>query len=171
MKSKNWIIAIVALLILISIGVYFSIKNNSSSNSSDYKANRTSSTNTSLDGNIENSNEQNNENSNDNLNSSNLDNSSNEKRQGITKSKDNVSAEETISTFSTKIYSSDKARQNNIQITCESLNGTIVKKGSTFSFCNTVGKATSAKGYQEADIFDHDGNKKKGIGGRELSSK
>ncbi len=163
MKSKNWIIAIIALLILIGIGVYFSIKNTSSNNNSEYEANKTSSTNTSLDENTENRHEQNNENSNDDLNTS--DNSSNEKRQGITESKDNVSAEETISTFSTKIYSSDKARQNNIQITCKSLDGTIVKKGETFSFCNTVGKATSAKGYQEADIFDHDGNKKKGIGG------
>ena len=162
-KSKNLIISIIALLILIGIGVYFSIKNTSSNNNSEYEANKTSSTNTSLDENTENRHEQNNENSNDDLNTS--DNSSNEKRQGITESKDNVSAEETISTFSTKIYSSDKARQNNIQITCKSLDGTIVKKGETFSFCNTVGKATSAKGYQEADIFDHDGNKKKGIGG------
>lgn len=165
MKSKNWIIAIIALLILIGIGVYFSIKNTSSNNNSEYEANKTSSTNTSLDENTENSHEQNNESSNNNFNSSNSDNSSNEKRQGTTESKDTVSAEETVSTFSTKIYSSDKARQNNIQITCKSLDGTIVKKGETFSFCNTVGKATSAKGYQEADIFDHDGNKKKGIGG------
>lgn len=157
MKSKNWIIAIIALLILIGIGVYFSIKNTSSNNNSEYEANKTSSTNTSLD--------ENTESSNNNFNNSNSDNSSNEKRQGTTESKDAVSAEETVSTFSTKIYSSDKARQNNIQITCKSLDGTIVKKGETFSFCNTVGKATSAKGYQEADIFDHDGNKKKGIGG------
>lgn len=165
MKSKNWIIAIIALLILIGIGVYFSIKNTSSNNNSEYEANKTSSTNTSLDENTENSHEQNNESFNNNFNSSNSDNYSNEKRQGTTKSKDAVSAEETVSTFSTKIYSSDKARQNNIQITCKSLDGTIVQKGETFSFCNTVGKATSAKGYQEADIFDHDGNKKKGIGG------
>ena len=41
-----------------------------------------------------------------------------------------------------------------------------VKNGSTFSFCNTVGQATSAKGYQKADIFDKDGNKKKGLGRR-----
>ena len=41
----------------------------------------------------------------------------------------------------------------------------MVKNGSTFSFCNTIGPATSAKGYQEADIFDNNGNKKKGLGG------
>ena len=74
--------------------------------------------------------------------------------------------EKTLATFSTKIYSKDSARQNNIKITCNSLNNTTVKNGSTFSFCNTVGQATSAKGYQKADIFDKDGNKKKGLGRR-----
>ena len=34
-----------------------------------------------------------------------------------------------ISTFSTKIYSSDPARQNNVKITCDTLNETIVKAG------------------------------------------
>lgn len=70
-----------------------------------------------------------------------------------------------IATFSTKIYSQDLARQTNIKITCNTLNGTIVKNGETFSFCGTVGQATSAKGYQKADIYDKDGNKKKGLGG------
>ena len=77
-----------------------------------------------------------------------------------------VPVEKTLATFSTKIYSKDSARQNNIKITCNSLNNTTVKNGSTFSFCNTVGQATSAKGYQKADIFDKDGNKKKGLGRR-----
>lgn len=70
-----------------------------------------------------------------------------------------------IATFSTKIYSQDSARQNNIKITCNTLNGTTVKSGETFSFCSTVGQASSAKGYQEADIYDNNGNKKKGLGG------
>ena len=70
-----------------------------------------------------------------------------------------------ISTFSTKIYSSDPARQNNVKITCDTLNETIVKAGDTFSFCNTVGQATTSKGYQKAEIFDSNGNKKKGLGG------
>lgn len=73
--------------------------------------------------------------------------------------------EEEIASFSTKIYNKDTARQNNVSITCSSLNGTIVSNGSTFSFCNTIGPATSSKGYQKADIFDKDGNKKKGLGG------
>ena len=50
-------------------------------------------------------------------------------------------------------------------ITCNTLNDTIVSNGDTFSFCNTVGKATSERGYLEADIFDKNGKKIKGIGG------
>lgn len=73
--------------------------------------------------------------------------------------------EEELAKFSTKIYTKDSERQNNVRITCSSLNNTIVKSGETFSFTNTVGKATSQKGYQEADIFDSNGNKKKGLGG------
>lgn len=79
---------------------------------------------------------------------------------------DSPKYEETqIATFSTKIYSSDPARQNNVKITCDTLNDTIVKAGDTFSFCNTVGQATTSKGYQKAEIFDSNGNKKKGLGG------
>lgn len=73
--------------------------------------------------------------------------------------------EETLATFSTKIYDKSSARQNNINITCNTLNGTIIKANETFSFCNIVGQATSDKGYQKADIFDKYGNKKKGYGG------
>ena len=86
--------------------------------------------------------------------------------QGISNSQPPpIEPEKEIAAFSTKIYNKDSARQNNISITCSTLNGTIVKNGETFSFCNTVGQATSNKGYQKADIFDKDGNKKKGLGG------
>ncbi len=76
-----------------------------------------------------------------------------------------VITEEPLSSFGTKIYNKDSARQNNINITCQALNETIVTNGNTFSFCNTIGPATSDKGYQKADIFDRNGNKKKGLGG------
>lgn len=59
-----------------------------------------------------------------------------------------------ISSFTTKIYSKDSGRQNNIRITCSTLNDTYVENGATFSFCDTVGQATTAKGYQKAEIFD-----------------
>ena len=69
-----------------------------------------------------------------------------------------------IAVFTTKIYGNEASRQNNMQITCNTLNNVEVQPGETFSFCNTVGKATAEKGYQEADIFV-DGEKKKGFGG------
>lgn len=75
-----------------------------------------------------------------------------------------------ISEFSTPIKSKASGRQTNIQITCSTLNGTIVKSGETFSFCSTIGPSTSEKGYQKADIIVH-GKKEKGLGGRKLPSK
>jgi len=66
--------------------------------------------------------------------------------------------EEQISTFSTKISQDDASRQKNIKIGCEELNGSIVKAGETFSFCDTLGPATPEKGYEKAETFDSDGN-------------
>lgn len=77
----------------------------------------------------------------------------------------NISKKETqIASFSTKIYSKDKERQNNIGITCRTLSAKEIQPGEEFSFSNTVGKATIEKGYQEADIYVK-GKKEKGIGG------
>lgn len=88
-----------------------------------------------------------------------------DKNSSVTIEKSSFPSEEEIASFSTKIYNQEAARQNNISITCHTLNETIVKKGETFSFCHTVGQASTDKGYQKADIFDRDGNKKKGLGG------
>ena len=74
-------------------------------------------------------------------------------------------SEELLAQFSTRIYSTDSARQNNLEITSNKLNGTIVKPNETFSFTKTIGPSTSAKGYEEADIYDSNGNKIKGYGG------
>ena len=73
--------------------------------------------------------------------------------------------EKVLYSFSTQILDKDSGRQNNIRLTCDSLSGTIVKAGETFSFCDTVGKATPEKGYQEAKIFDANGNVTEGLGG------
>lgn len=81
-----------------------------------------------------------------------------------TSSEKEKNTEKQIAEFSTKIYTKDHGRQNNIQITCSTLNNTDVAPGKTFSFTNTVGRATSSKGYQEADIFQN-GKKTKGLGG------
>ena len=70
-----------------------------------------------------------------------------------------------LAQFSTRIYSTDSARQNNLEITSKKLNGTVVKPNETFSFTKTIGPSTAAKGYEEADIYDSNGNKIKGYGG------
>ena len=72
-----------------------------------------------------------------------------------------------LASFTTKIYTKDSDRQNNIKITCSSLNDTVVENGATFSFCNTVGKATTAKGYKKADVFK-DGEKIEALGRSEI---
>lgn len=78
---------------------------------------------------------------------------------------DNPVEEIEMASFSTKLSGSPNARTNNINITTSILDGTIVENGKTFSFCNTVGKPTAQRGYQEADAFDKEGNTFKAYGG------
>lgn len=139
LKSKLWFVLIALFFIIAGVGIFFISRNNSRPN--DYTASKSSTNNEITNSTTNNSN--NNENIQNNI-------------QNI---------EEEISTFSTKIYNLEYERQNNITITCNTLNDTIVSNGDTFSFCNTVGKATSERGYLEADIFDKNGKKIKGIGG------
>ncbi len=161
MNKKGWLITALIAIILIGIGIFFFTKNSSQSPSeNNYEANKTS---------INNPSNQAEENTTATENSTNSP-AVNEIPKEITPNQaENVvptpPKEEQIATFSTKIYSKDSARQNNISITCKTLNGTIVKNGTSFSFCNTVGPSSTSKGYQKADIFDKDGNKKKGLGG------
>ena len=147
MRNKKSIVLIVLLVLaIIGAGVFFYFRYNNSDNSN-YEASKTS-TNSS-----ENTNE----------NSSKTENSGTSSNVVVEKPKQAVETQ--ISTFSTKIYTKDSGRQNNLQITCSTLNNTIVKAGDTFSFCATVGQATSSKGYEKADIFDRNGNKIQGYGG------
>lgn len=67
-------------------------------------------------------------------------------------------SEEKIATYSTDILNKDSSRQKNIRIACNTLTDTIVKKGETFSFCDTLGPATPEEGYEKADTFDADGD-------------
>lgn len=87
-------------------------------------------------------------------------NTANKIANGITDSKKEIE----ISNFATKIHNKDKERQNNIGITCKALTNKEIGPGEIFSFCDTVGKATTAKGYQKADIYV-DGKKEQGLGG------
>ena len=73
--------------------------------------------------------------------------------------------EEIIASFSTKVSQKDPDRQTNITIACQSLNGTLVKAGETFSFCDTLGPAKPEDGYEKADTFDSDGDTIQAYGG------
>ena len=168
MNNKKWIIIIIILIILIGGGIFVFISNKNSYDSNNTNNdNNTSDSNTTYEANRTSANSDNSQN-NTNSNTSNTnDNSVNQNTNTFENTNTNppVVKEEQIATFSTKIYDNDSARQNNINITCNTLNGTTVKNGATFSFCNTVGQASSSKGYQKANIFDNNGKKKKGLGG------
>lgn len=72
--------------------------------------------------------------------------------------------EEEISSFSTKIIDEDDARDTNIRITCNAINGTIIKNGEEFSFNKVAGNPTPDRGYKKAGVFI-EGELKKGYGG------
>lgn len=129
MKKNKWIVlCMVFVLLLIGSGIYLYMNRNSNNDEGNYNATKTATE--------ENSQSQEYNNSTQNLaNNINTENNVNEIRSGITST---PTTEEQISTFSTKIYSQDSSRQNNIQITCNTLNNTIIKAGETFSFCQTV---------------------------------
>jgi len=78
---------------------------------------------------------------------------------------DTEPAEIELSSFSTDILTSDPNRNNNLHLTCDKLNGHIVKPNETFSFTGLIGKSTSDKGYKEANIIEADGDTTKGLGG------
>lgn len=75
-----------------------------------------------------------------------------------------IITEEKISSFSTKIIDDDEDRDTNIRITCNEINGTIIKNGEEFSFNKVAGNPTPDRGYKKAGVFI-DGELKKGYGG------
>ena len=87
------------------------------------------------------------------------------KKESTDSSSKKTPTEKELATFSTKILVKESGRQHNLHLTCDTLNGTRIEPGETFSFCNTVGKATKEKGYEEADVYDSEGNVTKGLGG------
>lgn len=143
---KKIIIGLIAIVLIVGGGIWWwnstrnaENKGQANTNTSNYQAER-SSTNTNQNTNI-------NTNVNTNTNAT------------------KVTKKETeIAQFSTKIYSKDPERQNNVGITCKTLSSKEVQPSETFSFCDTVGKSTTEKGYQKADIYV-DGKKEQGLGG------
>lgn len=156
-NKKGMYITVSIILIMLFAGGLYLYYSNINNDNTNYESSKISSNNQ-VNENVKNSNNE------ENATNNNTTAENNVNQTNITSNITNYK-EEKLSEFTTTIYSNDAARQNNINITCNTLNGFIVKNGETFSFCNTVGQATSAKGYMEADIFDHDGHKKKGYGG------
>ena len=147
MKNKFWIILIVFFIVL-GIGGFllFNFVNKENEPVQNYTAKRT-------EANVNNTNKS----TNTDTEKASSEKKNDEKEINIVKSKEKKETppkETQISAFSTPIVTKDPARQNNVSITCSTLNDTIVKNGETFSFCNTVGQATTQKGYQKAEIFD-----------------
>lgn len=170
LKNKTWIILIILTLAILGVIYLFFSRSNqktnnqeNSNNSQNYEASK-SSTNNNNESNTSTENSTN-ESKPEESNSTTSDENATNQNTNPQPATEHIPIEEQIATFSTKIYTKDSARQNNIQITCNTLNGTTVENGSTFSFCETVGPSSSSKGYQKADIYDRNGNKIKGYGG------
>ena len=174
LKNKTWIILIISTLAILGVIYFFFSRSNektgnqeNTNNSQNYEASKSSTNSNNNNNNKSNTSTENstNELKPEESNSTTSDENAINQNTNPQTAPEHIPVEEQIATFSTKIYTKDSARQNNIQITCNTLNGTTVPNGSTFSFCNTVGPSSSSKGYQKADIYDRNGNKIKGYGG------
>lgn len=145
--NKKWIIAIVALLIVGGILVYFFFGRNTNTPQSDYTPSRISA-NTTID----------------NTNSINSDANNNNSTSNTNTIQSKPKTETKISSFSTPIVDNHKNRINNIKITCSRISGTTVSAGEEFSFCEVVGQPSAEDGYKEAHAFV-DGELVNAIGG------
>ena len=138
---RKWYILLSIIIILagIGFGIYWFNSNNQNYSNNNYNASRTT-----ID-----------DNNNTFIENNFIDN---------TIQQDKHYSEKEISSFSTKIYTKESDRQNNISVACSELNGTTVKDGDTFSFTKTVGKTSTSKGYEKADVFV-DGEVEHALGG------
>ncbi len=142
LKKNKWIWIILIIIIIAGlIGGYLYFTNTSTKSENkenDYEANKTST------------------NSENNSTSENTSNET-ENKKDVTEievpSTQPQYTEETLATFSTKIYNKESARQNNINITCKTLDNTTVKNGETFSFCNTVRTSHNCKRISKSRYF------------------
>ena len=78
--------------------------------------------------------------------------------------KDNYT-EEKLTEFSTRLPNDTEARDSNIKLACNTLSGTVVKSGETFSFWDNLGVTTKEKGYKKAKTFTSDGETIQSYGG------
>ena len=78
-----------------------------------------------------------------------------------TEKAEKMGIKERIATYTTTYLSTNKPRVSNIHTLTDALEGTLVAPGAVFSFNETIGPRTAAKGYQEAPAI---------IGGRLVPS-
>ena len=160
-KYILWIILAIAIFLAL---IYFFNRDGNSESDTNYNSTRTSqklaNDANSTDNNKDESNVEENKSYNDNSDDesdeedSEKKSSENDSKKEETPKKENdTKKEKEIASFTTKIYTKDSGRQNNLTLACSSLNNTTVDNGKTFSFSKTVGKATSGKGYKKADVF------------------
>lgn len=127
--------------ILCFIFIFSGCAKNNSNNENNYQVNRTSST-------------VNNTQTNDVSNPVQNTNDNTVGQSNDTKPSENPPATETMAyEFSTTIKTKSSNRSTNIQLTCNKLNGTVVKAGSEFSFCKTIGVSKESEGYKKADVI------------------
>lgn len=150
MKKNKILIGIIILIVIILIIAIFIYNNNNN--------NTTNNTNSEIDSNINASRISR------NINKEQAKNRVTNILQNQNEIIQNTSTEKEISTYSTTIKDKSSGRLTNINITCSTLNNTIIHSGEIFSFNEVVGKPTAERGYQEASvIIDH--KTEKGIGG------
>ena len=172
-KYILWLILAIAIVLGI---IYFFNSNGNSESDTNYSSTRTSQNITNENNSVDNTTNSNDEENTNNKSDDNKDESKNgedskdelqnnddnkdeskngedSKDNSDEEEKNNPSKETEIASFTTKIYTKDSGRQNNLTIACSTLNDTTVENGKTFSFTKTVGKATSGKGYKKADVF------------------
>ena len=58
-----------------------------------------------------------------------------------------------LETYSTRLNPNKKGRTTNVRVASQTIDGTILKPGATFSLNDTVGKRTPERGYKKAVIF------------------
>ena len=168
--KKFFLCIILAIAIILGLIYYFN-RNSNNENDTNYNSARTSQNiandtnstdnsktepndeeNSEKDENSQNTSDENSKNDDNSPKNDDLNKEKDSKKDDESKSK-NTSKETEIASFTTKIYTKDSGRQNNLTIACSTLNNTTVENGKTFSFSKTVGKATSGKGYKKADVF------------------
>jgi len=60
---------------------------------------------------------------------------------------------DTLASKTTTMYSSSSNRLNNVTLAAKAMNGTVLNPGETFSYNDTLGERTTAKGYKPAGAY------------------